>query len=269
MRTVIALLSDFGTANPYTAQMKGMLISLCPDVMLVDITHEIPPFGLPQGALFLEASRAHFPRETIFVAVVDPGVGTKRRIVALVKDGRTFLAPDNGILGLVASTPGPSRAFDLTGRLAGPKVSHTFHGRDIFAPLAAAMASGESPAALGTEIPVESLTMLPWTEPEWDLRHKSVHAALLHVDRFGNCLTNMPASALDDFLSHWDDLALATPLGTDLPVTQVKTYADLSGQTLGLLAGSQGYMELCMNKANAAAEIGLGPGDAFTLKAKN
>lgn len=269
MRPIVALLTDFGTASPYTAQMKGVILSHCPEAAVVDITHEVPPFGLSQAALFMEASRAHFPQHAVFAAVVDPGVGSERRIVGLIKDRQTFLAPDNGLLGLVVAAPGPARAFDLSDHATKPWISSTFHGRDVFAPLAAAIAGGERLPAMGPEIPVDTLTMLPWAEPEWNVRARSVDAFVLHVDRFGNCLTNIPLASGEDFLGHWGPMDLLRASGERLAVTPSRSYPDLPVGSLGLLAGSQGYLELAMNQASAAEFTGLCAGDALTLATRN
>ena len=262
---IIALLTDFGTVDPYVAQMKGTLLGLCPEAALVDLSHEVPPFGLPQAALFLQASRAHFPTGTVFVAVVDPGVGTSRRMVGLEKDGQSILAPDNGLLGPLLAAPGPMRAFDLSAHAAALEVSSTFHGRDVLAPLAAALARGESLAALGPKIPTESLARLSWAEPEWSNATRVVHATVLHVDRFGNCLTNLPIPALKDSLAAWDAIYLTTAQGSRRTVTTTTAYAELPAAGLGLLPGSQGFLELALNQADAATATGLRPGDAFTL----
>lgn len=288
MRPVIVLLTDFGVSDPYVAQMKGAVLSALPEAALVDLCHDIPPFELARAAFFLEASRAHFPRGTVFTAVVDPGVGTARRIVALVRDGQTFVAPDNGLLGLVLAQHAPSdaadgpegdatqqpehggnagttRAFDLSAHAAGADVSATFHGRDVFAPLAARLAAGEDPADLGPELDPGELLRLPWAEPEPGPSADQVRASVLHEDRFGNCLTNLSVVPWAQRFAPNALLTLTPQLGAGLALVRARAYADLAPGQLGLVAGSQGYLELCMNQASAADETGLAPGETVAI----
>ena len=265
----ICLLTDFGLADPYVAQMKGAVLARLPGARIVDLCHEVPPFALSTAALFLDASRGHFAPGTVFVCVVDPGVGTARRIVALDKDDRTILAPDNGLAGLVLAAPGPARAFDLSAHAEGAGMSATFHGRDVFAPLAAALASGTNAADLGPEVDAQTLKRLSWAAPHWARDARRVHAAVLHADRFGNAITNLPADALAT-LATWEGLSLASPPGADTPahpLAVVRSYAALPPQAVGLLAGSQGRLEIAMNQAHAARALGLEPGCPLTLTA--
>ena len=263
----ICLLTDFGLADPYVAQMKGAILSRLPGATIVDVSHEVPPFALSTAALFLDASRGHFAPGTVFVCVVDPGVGTARRIIALAKDGQTILAPDNGLAGLVLAAPGPARAHDLSAHAEAAGVSATFHGRDVFTPLAAALASGTPPEDLGPEVDTQSLKRLPWASPQWADDAKRVRAAVLHVDRFGNAITNLPVDVLDT-LAAWRGLALIPSPGANAPTTPlaiVRSYAALPQRAAGLLAGSQGRLEIAMNQAHAARALGLEPGSALTL----
>ncbi|MBU1003231.1 MAG: SAM-dependent chlorinase/fluorinase [Proteobacteria bacterium] len=268
MAATIVLLTDFGLSDPYVAQMKGAILSRHPDATLVDLSHDIPPFELPRAALFLEASRRHFPRGTIFVAVIDPGVGTARRIVALEKDGQTFLAPDNGLLGLVLAAPGEARSWDLSAHARGDAVSATFHGRDVFAPLAAALGAGEPAADLGPEIEPAGLTRPPWAEPVPTKNPVGVEVSILHVDHFGNCLTNLPLEPWARRLPSAAQLIMTPSLGASRAVLRVQTYAQLERAQLGLIPGSQGYLELALNQASAASETGLAPGDTLILSTK-
>ena len=249
--------------------MKGAVLSCLPGACIVDLCHEVPPFALSTAALFLDASRGHFAPGTVFACVVDPGVGTARRIVALDKDGQTILAPDNGLAGLVLAAPGPVRAFDLSAHARAAGVSATFHGRDVFAPMAAALATGTSAAALGPEVDAQSLKRPPWAAPHWDRDARRVHAAVLHADRFGNAITNLPADELET-LAAWDGLAIEPPPGADTPahpLAVVRSYAALPPRAAGLLAGSQGRLEIAMNQAHAARALGLEPGRSLTLTA--
>ncbi len=264
MPQVIALLTDFGSKDPYLAQMKGVLLSLSRDVTLVDISHQVEPFNPAHAGFLLNASRAFFPRGTIFMAVVDPGVGGVRKIVALEKFGQTFLAPDNGLLSLILEAPGESRAYDLTGSRDPLTTSATFHGRDVFAPCAARLSNGEPAKDLGPEIPLESLVCLPWAKPVYTPGEvREISGLVLHVDRFGNCLLNLLVDLWLARIEAWPGIALKYPQAR--PVVLAKTYAGLPKNTLGLLAGSQGVLELCLDQASAAKDLGLGIGHPVCL----
>lgn len=258
----IALLTDFGLTEPYVAQMKGVLLQDCPEAQVVDISHGVEPFNLAQAGFFLDASRASFPQGTVFLVVVDPGVGGSRRLVCLASFGQLFLAPDNGLLSLLLDAPGRVRCFDCTDFLADSR-SNTFHGRDVLAPLAARLAAGQSPESLLPEISPDSLVRLPWSEPRYRDCESSLHAHVLHVDRFGNCLLNLREEPWRAILAAWPRISLFMP--GEVAVRLVQSYADLDREEFGLLAGSQGYLEVALRQASAARELGLRSGHALTL----
>ncbi len=259
---LVALLTDFGLTEPYAAQMKGAVLRDCPEAKVVDLTHSVEPFNLAQAGFFLDASRSTFPAGTVFVAVVDPGVGGARRLVALDKFGQFFLAPDNGLLSLLLQAPGEARCFDFSDYAAAER-SNTFHGRDVFAPLAARLARGEDPAALLPEIAPDSLVRLPWSEPEYRDCRTSLTAHVLHVDRFGNCLLNLRIEPWREILAQWPRITLFMPGAVSLRL--VSSYADLERDEFGLLAGSQGYLEVALRQASAARELGLRSGHSLSL----
>lgn len=263
---VIALLTDFGHADPYVAQMKGAVLQRASGVQIIDISHEISPFGIAQAGFFLRASQEHFPCGSVFVAVVDPGVGTSRRILCLVRKERLFLAPDNGLLSMLLDAPGPANLYDVTPpRGALDAVSRTFHGRDVFAPLAAQLATGVAPAAIGTFLPLEQAVRLPDAGPVWR-PDGALAVRVLHVDRFGNCILNVPTEPWRDALAAWGSLAMRLADGTVFPAVLAETYVVLpSRDVLGVLAGSQGYLELALDRDSAARRLGLHPGDALHL----
>jgi S-adenosylmethionine hydrolase len=254
----VVLLTDFGLADPYVGQMRGILARLAPGAPVLDLTHGVAPFNLAQAGYFLAASAPHFPEDAVFTAVVDPGVGTARRIVAVERRRQIFLAPDNGLLDLVLQGGEALRVFDLTpDAITLGRASATFQGRDVFAPLAARLALGEPPSALGTAMDPAGLVRSPWGRPEPE--EGGVAAQVLHVDRFGNCVLNLR----QDFALPPGEVRLAAP--KTVALRRARTYADLTEGQTGLLLGSQGFLELARFMGSAAGELGLEPGAAVRL----
>jgi S-adenosylmethionine hydrolase len=187
-RPVIALLTDFGTRDHYAGTMKGVVLGICPDVTLVDISHEVPAHDVLAGALELAASYRYFPPGTIFLVVVDPGVGSPRHGIAAEAGDCKYVAPDNGVLTAVLDEHPPKRVVELTERrYARPTVSRTFEGRDRFAPAAAWLAKGIDLVALGR--PAPSIQRLDIPQPRADA--EGIEGQVLRVDRFGNLITNI------------------------------------------------------------------------------
>src|SRR3989475_5682682 len=187
-KPVIALLTDFGNKDHYAGTMKGVALGICPDATIVDITHEIAPHDVLGGALELTATCRYFPHGTIFLVVVDPGVGSTRRGIAADTGDYRFVAPDNGVLSLVFDQVAPKRVVELSDRrYARPTISRTFEGRDRFAPAAAWLAKGIELTALGR--PAGAIQRLDLPQPEVDTDH--ITGQVLRVDRFGNLITNI------------------------------------------------------------------------------
>lgn len=255
MHSLIALLTDFGLDDPYVGQMKAVLARECPDSTVTDLTHGVEPFNIAQGAFFLAASVPHFPEGAVLLAVVDPGVGSGRPILVARQDGRTIVAPDNGLAALALI---PEHAELHHVNQLPEKASATFHGRDIFAPIAARIARGEALSGFCHPVSAEETVRPLWTEPLMDRGKCS--ARVLHVDRFGNCVLNLRAGALGPL----HNLQISTPLGRELPA--VDTYSDLPEGAPGLLEGSQGFFEIAVNLGSAARQLGLSMGDAVTLR---
>ncbi len=192
-RGPIVLLTDFGLKDHYVGVMKGVIADLAPEARVIDLLHEVPPQDVFAGAFHLWTSYRYFPAGSIFVAVVDPGVGTKRRGLLLEAHDRFFIGPDNGLFTLVLDETEDFRAFSLeNSRFFLPKVSHTFHGRDVFAPCAAHLFRGEDPEEFGP--PVRDPVRLP--VPPLREEPQRLIGTVIHVDRFGNLITNIPAARL-------------------------------------------------------------------------
>jgi S-adenosylmethionine hydrolase len=191
---LITLLTDFGAADYFVGAMKGVILSINPNARVVDITHEIPPQDIAAGAFNLLAAYKSFPAQTIHVAVVDPGVGSARRPILVTAGNQFFVGPDNGIFSYIIGREPDARVFHLTNeRYFQPVVSATFHGRDLFAPVAAALSTGVKVESLGVE--TDDYARLEPLTPE-KLKNGNVRARIIHIDRFGNCITNLTPEEL-------------------------------------------------------------------------
>jgi S-adenosylmethionine hydrolase len=259
VRPVIALLTDFGTVDHYAGTMKGVMLGICPEATLVDISHDIPAHDVAAGALELAAAYKYFPAGTIFVAVVDPGVGSARRGVAADTGDYRFVAPDNGVLTLVLRETPAKKIVELTERrYARPTVSRTFEGRDRFAPAAAWLAKGTQLPALGRPISdVHKLDMpLPEAGPD------SVRGLVVRVDRFGNLVTNIDRKSVERLGTGG---TLAIDAAGQRIARLVATYAELPADGVGALFGSTDHLELAAPSARAADRLGLSRGAIITV----
>lgn len=259
-RRIITLTTDFGMGSPYVAAMKGVILSVNPEALLVDITHEVPAQDIRQGALVLDEVCSHFPIDAIHVAVVDPGVGTRREIVYAEIAGRIFLAPNNGLLSRLALGAHPSRIVALTeSSYWSEQVSATFHGRDIFAPVAAHLSLGLPPERLGE--PRERLVAIDW--PECEVMPQKISGEVTSVDSFGNLITNITTEQLQGVPTGEE---LSVRCGDHETAGLFNTYGDQPEMTLIALVGSSGKLELAIVGESAAAMLGEGVGSPVTLK---
>ena len=249
----IALLTDFGTVDPYVAVMKGVLASRT-DVAVHDLTHEIPPFDVFGAAWFLATVEPWWPG-TVFVCVVDPGVGTSRKIVAMERGEQRFLAPDNGLLTMIG---GAGRVVSVENEAFFlPNGSTTFHGRDRFAPVAAALANGTSLDELGP--PMTGMVRLDYEPPSYD--DTVVRGRIVNVDRFGNCITDIEAAriAFPRLVLHARKHVIAR---------SNRAYGD-AGEGAFVITGSTGHLEISVANADAAHLLGLRRGDRVEVSTKN
>ena len=254
MRPVIALLTDFGTGDHYAGTMKGVILGICPDATLVDITHDIPPHDVTAGALELAAAYKYFPAGTIFVAVVDPGVGSARRGLAVDTGDYRFVAPDNGVLTLVLRESPAKKIVELTERrYARPTVSRTFEGRDRFAPAGAWLAKGTLLPALGRPVTEVHKIDVPVADSSGD----AVTGVVMRVDRFGNLVTNIDRKSVER-LGHGGGISIDA--GGHRVERLVATYAELPSDGVGALFGSTDHLELAAPSASAANRLGLSRG---------
>ncbi|MBD3278111.1 MAG: hypothetical protein GF388_07420 [Candidatus Aegiribacteria sp.] len=251
MKPVIYLLSDFGTADTYVAQMKAVLLSISPNAVLVDLTHEVRPGNILQGAFHLWACREVITKGSVVLAVVDPGVGTARNGVAALSGGNYYVGPDNGLFGLL-----PSAQFRL---LQNPPAdsSSTFHGRDLFAPSAARLAA--DPGWFRFLQPLSAEKAVPMNIQPPHAGEGSIDVTVVHVDGFGNVVLWLPPEKAEGF----SPSSVILPGGKEVELSHVSTYGSNSGVLY--LKGSQGCMELAVSGGGAGAVLDLKPGDRLTL----
>jgi S-adenosylmethionine hydrolase len=253
-RPLIALLTDFGMRDHYAGTMKGVALGVCPDATLIDITHDIAPHDVVSGALELAASYRYFPAATVFLVVVDPGVGSARRGIAAEAGDYRFVAPDNGVLSVVLDEVPPKRVVELSERrYARPTVSRTFEGRDRFAPAAGWLAKGLELTALGR--PAGALHRLDLPHPQ--VSADAIAGEVLRVDRFGNLVTNIDRKMFEKIASS-DPLTIR--LGDRQISKIVSTYADASPGELCALFGSSDHLEIAANGGSAASALAAGRG---------
>jgi S-adenosylmethionine hydrolase len=259
MPRIITLTTDFGTGSSYVAAMKGVILSINPEATLVDIAHDVPPQDVRAGALVLEETTHWFPDGTIHVAVVDPGVGTKRKIVYARVGNHDYIAPDNGLLSRLALRTPPSTIITVAEPSYWlPAVSATFHGRDIMAPVAARLSLGLDPTRLGPR--QTHLERLEWTEAR--VAGNKIEGKVQSIDSFGNLITDIPGDAL-----------AKAPRGEEVAIfcddheTRgiFNTYADQPEMTLIALVGSSGKLELAIVGDSAALMLGITVGTPVTV----
>jgi S-adenosyl-L-methionine hydrolase (adenosine-forming) len=254
-RSIFALTTDFGLADGYVAQMKGVLLRLVPNAAIVDVTHDVPPQDVSRGAAVLDDVVEAFPPETIHVVVVDPGVGTDRGVLAVETAVGRFVAPDNGVLSHVVERFPPALVVECGDRTWwGPRVSATFHGRDVLAPLAAHWARGADPRAFGA-VREGIGVRLPALRPERTA--EGLRGRVLWADRFGNLVTSIRRGDLPVE----ETSATVRLAGRDGDLGPIRrTYADVAAGELLALFGSSDRLEIAVNGGSAAARLGWADG---------
>ena len=257
---LVTLLTDFGLADTYVGVLKGVMLQIHPNLHLIDLTHQVPPQNVEVAAFHLQTAYPYFPQGTVHLAIVDPGVGNQRRAIALETQSAFWVGPDNGLFSRVMRVDPVLRAIELNQPTAWrvPNPSSTFHGRDIFAAIAARLASGIALETLGSPIEIASLQHLP------ELTHTPTaegwRGTVQAIDQFGNLITSIPNTCVVQ--DHWivQVAEQAFPGGS--------TYSDVAiGQPLSL-RGSHGWIELSVNGGNAAQQFGVHIGDPVDLQLK-
>lgn len=266
----IVFMTDFGTVDDSVPICKGVMYSILPDVRVVDITHQVTPFSILDGARFLYGATPYFPAGTAFVVVIDPGVGSTRKAVIIKsKRGQYFILPDNGLITLVADRDGLESAREITNPswMIGKALSSTFHGRDIFSPAGAHVARGDDWNDVGPALALKSLVRLDLASPAVD--EKGLHGEVIATDGpFGNLVTNVDA---EQFLKlgyqHGDTVPLT--LGDKrIDLRFVKTFSDVPLKTPLIYIDSRGRFALAVNQGSFAANYGIKPPVKFTVARK-
>ena len=250
--SLITLLTDFGLQDGYVGAVKGVLHSRCSGVQLVDLSHEITPGAIDAGAYVLAQAAPGFPEGTVHLAVVDPGVGSSRRGLVVETEGHRYVAPDNGLLTLVLEGARRVRVRAIENpSLWAADPSPVFHGRDVFAPVAAHLASGGRLPDVGPELDRDALVRRPWPSAE------SGSGVVIHIDRFGTLVTTLRMDTTEGLVG----LLIAGQL---IPFR--RTYSDVPKGSLVALRGSMGLLEVACNLGSAAARLGVGLGEPVTFR---
>ena len=255
--SILTLTTDFGLSDAYVGVMKGVILSIAPQAVLVDICHEIPPQAVAAGAFVLYQAVPYFPADTVHLVVVDPGVGSNRRAVAVRTEQGIFVAPDNGLLSMVLADMTVLESVQLAQPASeAPAISTTFHGRDMFAPAAARVSAGASLTSLGT--PIANLVHIPVSQPE--LReNRDIVAHVIHVDSFGNLILDVTTAQTSR------DCHLR--IGRHRIHHLSKTFAAVEpGELLAYVGSTRGHLEIAIRNGNAAAALGAQVGDQVQIR---
>lgn len=259
---LITLTTDFGTRDWFVGTMKAVILGILPRANVVDITHEIPPGDIRAGAFALMASCRYFPRDTVHVAVVDPGVGSQRQAIAVQTAHRFFVGPDNGVLswGLALEKIKTIRLLENRQYFL-QQVSRTFHGRDVFAPVAAHLSRGLSASRLGREL--KDFVRVPW--PQTTKQRGEVQGEIVHIDRFGNAITNIEAEMVS-----CERVGLCEMLGERKGrCALAEFYGAVPVNRPVAVIGSSGLLEIAVNGGSAAQQFGLKIADKVTVRMKS
>ncbi len=254
---MITLTSDFGLKDPYVAEMKGVILTINQRATIVDITHDIEKYNIGRASFMLASVVSYFPKGTIHLAVVDPGVGTERRAILVQTKCGFFVGPDNGLLMLAAQSQGIEHTYELSNHnLMLPKTSNTFHGRDIFAPAAAYIDKGTQPNEFGPEIKNPVLHSFPVVERNNNI----LTGEVLYIDDFGNIITNIQEK----------NMFKSKIFNVNLPMVSLelkfgKAYSEAKPEEPIVLVGSYGFVELALNQGDAASKFNAKVGDKITV----
>jgi|SRR6267143_783168 len=260
--TIVTLLSDFGLADGYVAQMKGVILDKCPRAVVVDISHGIERHNIPMGSFILETSVPYFPDGTVHVAVVDPGVGGARKSIVIECEKGILVGPDNGLMARACEKLGLKSIYHIQEEFQRKPTSTTFQGRDVFAYAAGLIACGRKPDGVGPGI--SKLEKLPVSQPR--LLDRRLTCQVLHEDNFGNVITNVDEKLVRE-LPVKSGEPLTVQAGTrKLRAQYARSYNDVEKGTLAVLLGSQGFLELAVREGSASDKLNAKPLDKLDLR---
>jgi len=267
-RPVIALLTDFGQGDGDVGVMKGVIAGISPDVHIIDVTHEVDPQNIASGAWILASAYCYFPKNTVFVCVVDPGVGSSRRAIAVHAGDWFFVGPDNGLFSYVLAEQTIQAVVVLSNPAYQlPQISATFHGRDIFAPAGAYLARGITPSELGSHIDAATLQRIDIGPPE--RKGSQIDAHIIHADRFGNLITSIPLALVPELFSvQQAEQAMRILFSTRNIVVDKRRRFFAEGPTDGeafIYGDSSGYVGIAVRNGNAAKTLGITSGSPIIL----
>ncbi|MDH4322247.1 MAG: SAM-dependent chlorinase/fluorinase [Desulfobulbaceae bacterium] len=266
MSGLVVLTTDFGLHDEYVGVMKGVIAGLAPVTQVIDLSHGIEPHNIAQAAHLLDSSCRFFPDQTIHVVVVDPGVGSERRLILVGARRQLFLAPDNGVLSLLLGNEDFTFARAVVNDALFIKpVSRTFHGRDILAPVAAQLAAGLDATAVGPELARHELTELP-LRPLLAADGQGMDGMVVQVDRFGNLITNIPRAAAQGLGCGTTGIAVSITVGGKTIAGLAACYSEVQTGELLALFGSRDYLEIAINQGNAAKYLGVSAGEIVQLR---
>ena len=259
---LVSLLTDFGLVDPFVAEMKAVILSICPEARIVDVSHGVAEFDIRMGAFLLTEAAPSFPLGTVHVAVVDPGVGSRRRSIVVKTKRSIFVGPDNGLLIPAATIEGIVGVFEISNwSMIEREVSSTFHGRDVFAPVAAHIACGHRPEEYGPSI--SDYVPSPFHDPTLD--EKGVTCEILHVDRFGNLATNLTQAHLTHLRAGIGQEVTLSTGRRRIHARVVRTFSDLHRNEVGLMLGSHGFLEVACRESDAAKRLRIRRGSVVRV----
>lgn len=251
-RPVVGLLSDFGLKDPYVAEIKAVILSICKDAQIIDISHGIEKFDVRMGAFMLASAAPYFPEGTVYVAIVDPSVGTKRRPIVVETKHSLLVGPDNGLLMFTMEKEGVTHVYEIgSTAFMLPRVSKTFQGRDVFAPVAAYLAMGRLPSEVGPEI--NDYFVPKCAKPT--VEDNALAGEVLHIDDFGNIITNISEKDLSRIRVKQDASLLVKLERRVLSLRYCSAYGEVDVNELLAVIGGHGFLEIASNRGNAAGKL--------------
>jgi S-adenosylmethionine hydrolase len=260
---VVTLLSDFGLGDGYVAQMKGTILELCPNAVITDISHDVERHNIPMGSFILETSAPYFPKGTIHVAVVDPGVGSARKAIVIECNTGLLIGPDNGLMARASEKLGLKSIHEIREKeFQRTPVSTTFHGRDVFAYVAGLIASGRRPVEVGPR--VSKLEKLPISPPR--LLGKTLVCQVLHVDAFGNVITNVDEKLIRKIPLEFGERVDIWLGKRKLQAYYARSYHEVGKGAMAVLLGSQGFLEIAIREGSARDELDVKPLEKLELR---